>query len=356
MKKDTKIDFSGQIIYVGIDVHKKSWSVCILTEHLEHKTFTQPPVPEVLLGYLKRTFPGATFYTVYEAGFCGFWICERLRQLGVECIVVHPGDVPIKDKERRRKSDPRDARKLARTSRSGELDPLYIPTVEQLQDRSLIRMRKTISKEQSRIKNRIKSLLHFYGIAVPERFDNRIWSGVFIHWLKDIQNETEAGRATLHSLLRQLQNYRKEQVQIDREIRVLAKSERYRNKVTLLKLLPGIGLISAVIWLTELIDIRRFKRFDELTSFVGLVPREHSSGDSQNFGSLEHRGNRYLRAILIENSCVAVRKDPQLMLDYHNYLKRMTGNKAIICIARKLLRRIRFVLINEQPYVTPNMT
>ncbi|MBI3815205.1 MAG: IS110 family transposase, partial [Nitrospinae bacterium] len=95
-----RLDFSGQRIYIGMDIHKKGWSVSIFTEQFEHKTFTQPPKVEVLVNYLHRNFPGAAYNSVYEAGYCGFWIHDKLKEQGINCMVVNPADVPTKDKER----------------------------------------------------------------------------------------------------------------------------------------------------------------------------------------------------------------------------------------------------------------
>ena len=117
MRYGTKLDFTGQQIYVGLDIHKKSWSVSIYSEHSEHKTFTQPPAVDKLVYYLRRHFPGATYHSVYEAGYSGFWIHDRLQEHGVQCLVVNPADVPTKDKERTKKTDRVDCRKLARSLR-----------------------------------------------------------------------------------------------------------------------------------------------------------------------------------------------------------------------------------------------
>ena len=100
MMNDNKLSFEGQDIYVGIDTGKKSWTVTILTEQLEHKTFSQPPSPETLVGYLHKHFPLANYRCAYEAGYFGFWIHESLTSQGVDCIVVHPSDIPTRDKER----------------------------------------------------------------------------------------------------------------------------------------------------------------------------------------------------------------------------------------------------------------
>jgi transposase len=110
-----KIDFTGQNIYAGFDVHKKSWKVTIMAEDTFYKTFTQPPNPEVLYNYLKSNFPGGNYHSAYEAGFCGFWIHDKLTSLGVRSIVVNPADIPTTDKERVQKEDKRDSRKIARS-------------------------------------------------------------------------------------------------------------------------------------------------------------------------------------------------------------------------------------------------
>ena len=97
----------------------------------------------------------------------------------------------------------------------------------------------------------------------------------------------------------------------------------------------------------RMILVRPFRRFDHLTSYVGLVPWEHSGGERSTTARLDSRGNRRLKTLLIENSWAAMRKDPGLMSAYYELTKRMHGNNAIIRIATKLFRRIRYVLIHE---------
>jgi transposase len=103
-----KIGFTNQNIYVGFDAHLKSWKVTVIAEDIVYKTFTQPPKPEVLYNYLKNNFPGGTYHSAYEAGFCGYWIHGRLASFGIKSIVVNPADIPTTDKERVQKEDKRD--------------------------------------------------------------------------------------------------------------------------------------------------------------------------------------------------------------------------------------------------------
>jgi len=198
MVKDNKLSFQGQYIYVGIDTGKKSWTVTILTEQLEHKTISQQPVPEILVDYLHKNFPEAHYKCAYEAGLFGFWIYETLTNLGVDCIVVHPADIPTKDKERRNRNDSVDSRKIAKNLRNGDLTPLHIPSRQSQEDRSLVRMRITMVNKQTRCKNQIKGFLSYYGITIPDELSNSHWSNKFICWLESLKENLEASHKADH--------------------------------------------------------------------------------------------------------------------------------------------------------------
>ncbi|MDO9152809.1 MAG: hypothetical protein Q7U47_03720 [Paludibacter sp.] len=104
------LNFEGQNIYIGIDVHLKGWNVSIFTEHLHHKTFNQVPKAESLSTYLKLNFPNAIYHSVFEAGFSGLNAHYGFTNPGINNIVINPADVPTSDKERRRKTDKFDSR------------------------------------------------------------------------------------------------------------------------------------------------------------------------------------------------------------------------------------------------------
>ena len=136
------VSFKGKDIFVGIDVHKRSWDIKILTAHTSQRQIHKSePSPEFVAQYLMKHYPGANFHCVYEAGFSGFWIQERMSQLGLNTIVVHPGDVPTTDKEKRFKNDRIDSSKLAMSLRSGQLMGIYVPSKQLQRDRSLVRQR-----------------------------------------------------------------------------------------------------------------------------------------------------------------------------------------------------------------------
>ena len=346
------ITFSNLHFYIGIDTHLKNWRVTIRNCGLELKTFSMNPSADELYRYLTTHYPDGTFFIVYEAGFCGFWPQRRFSELGISCIVVNPADVPSSNKEKVIKSDPVDSRKLARELENGSLKAIYVPGVYQEQLRSLMRLRFRLVQQQTRIKNRIKMLLYNYGIIIPkEHLSNSRWSGYFIHWLQSVKLSSSAGQFTLDNLLLQLHQTREHLKVVLRQLRAEAKSDNIAPVINSLISVPGIAFITAMSLYTEIIDIRRFKEFDELCSYVGLVPSVYSSGETEYSRGISFRHNKFLRPILVEAAWTAVRKDPALTLRFNELIKQMPKQKAIIRIAKKLLRRIRHVWINQDSYV-----
>jgi len=164
--------------------------------------------------------------------------------------------------------------------------------------------------------------------------------------------ERASGNFALKAHLEDLNNMRKIIADITRSIRTLANSDEYRQSVRLLKTVPGISTLTAMILLTELYNLSRFRNLDKLCSYVGLIPDTNSSGETEEKTGITKRRNAQLRNILIESAWVAVRKDPALIMTFNTLCKKMPKNNAIVRIARKLLNRIRHVLKNQQEYVS----
>jgi transposase len=345
-----KLSFKGQHVFIGLDVSKRNWKVCILVNQFEHKTFTQPPRTKDLIRYLHHNFPEAEYHCVYEAGFSGFWAHDQLKEAGVDCIVVNPADVPRTGKEQVNKTDGVDARMLSQNLRDNRLEAIYVPSKDRIEDRALVRMRQLFVRKQTRCKNQIKALMYFYGVTIPEDIGDRHWSRRFIRWIEEISTNRESGKQALDVLLEELMSLRKIISDLNRKIRKLSMEESFREPVRLLRTIPGISTLTAMILMSELINIRRFPSLDELSCYFGLVPGERSSGERQIITGITPRRNVFLRFLIIESSWIAVRKDPALMQAFGGLSRRMPKNRAIIRIARKLLNRVRFVLIHQQPY------
>jgi transposase len=351
MNEVKQLDFSGQRFYVGIDVHKKRWVVTIRSLQMELKTFSMNPSPEELSDYLHRHYPGGRYYSVYEAGFSGFWIHRRLHEYSIDNMVIHAADVPTKHKEKTGKTDKVDSRKLARELENRSLKGIYIPDEFYQQLRSLRRLRRCSVQNQTRVKNRIKGHLHYYGITIPSHWQRSYWSGHFINWLATLSFSYPSAKDYLSFCLEELQQHRERTANITRKLRQYCKDHDLMEPINYLRSVVGIGFVTAVTFFTELIDINRFATLDHLAAFVGLVPSVESSGDRRSEHGLTERRNRFLRHVIIEAAWVAARKDPALTLAFKELTRRMKRQDAIIRIARKLLNRIRYVWKNQQRYV-----
>lgn len=348
----TKLDFNSQNIYVGIDTHKKNWKVALYHDEIALKTFSQDPEPGVLANYLKKNFPNAQYHCAYEAGFCGFWIQKSLANHGINCIVVNPADVPTTNKEKTFKTDPRDCRKIARSLRSNLLEPIYIPTDEGLGSRNIVRLYSDMVKNRTRYKNKIKSLLNFYGVKYPEEFQstNNHWSKSFYAWLEKLSLNDKHGTWVFQFYVQESIKTNQLVKEATKKVRELSKEKQYCKWVKLLRTVPGIGLITAMIILTEIEDINRFNNLDELCGYFGIVPTTNSTGDKDIVGEMTNRGNKHLKSAIIESAWMAIRHDPALLQKYSQLAIKMDSNKAIIRIAKKIIARILFVLVNEKPY------
>jgi transposase len=348
-----ELNFKGANIYIGIDVHLKSWSVTILTEHNHHKTFSQPPDPEKLFGYLQTHFPGAAYHSAYEAGFSGLWAHHRLSALGIDNIVVNAADVPTTGKELLHKTDSIDSRKIARSLRAKELQGIHVLSMSTLEDRDLLRVRNTVVSDLRRLKQRVKMLLYFHGVHIPADFANdTLFSKRFICWLREEASAKEGiNREAFLFLIDELEAKKKSLRIISRAVIRLGKNERYAGNMELIRSIPGIGLITGITFLVEIESIARFPNSDRFAGFIGVIPSCHSSGEKEGKGGMTPRGAKNLRAALIESSWIAARRDPVLSLAFNKYCRRMEPNKAIARIARKLANRIYFVLTQQTKYV-----
>ncbi len=345
------LNFNSQSFYLGLDVHKRQWTVTIRSNRMELKTFSMDPSAEKLYNYMQKNYPGGKYLTVYEAGFCGYNINRELESYGFNSIITAPTDVPTTNKEKNEKRDPVDSRKLARELENGSLKSIYIPNQLHQELRSIVRQRFQLMKKQVRVKNQIKSYLLFYGQKLPGNWEVRHWTKNFIEYLRNLNFNYPMGTEQLDIYLEELIEIRKLILRVIRQIRVFLAEYNLAEDVKLLCTIPGIGFTSAITILTEIMEPARFPELDNVASYVGLVPTLLSSDQKKTMLGIKYHHNRYLRQLLIESAWIAVRQDPALTCTYNNYLLRMSKQEAIIRIAKKLLSRIIYVWKNKKPYV-----
>ena len=344
-----RVLLKGSNLYIGIDVHKRSWSVSIYLESVFQRTFRQPPDPSTLIQYVQEHYLGVYIHCAYECGRFGYRAQRIMEAAGWNCIVVNPADIPRSLKQKIEKTDPVDSRKIAECLQAGMLRGIHVPSLQQEDDRLVVRVRKLVHRDLVRHKNRIKGLLDYAGIKVPEPYDNSNWSQNFLRWLFNL-DLPEGLRTTLDLHLEQLDFCHSLETEYKRKIRAYSKKESYREDAQLLCSIPGIGKLSAITLLTEIGDINRFSGFPYFNSWLGLKPMTHSSGEKDHRGRLTFRANHHLRSLLIESSWVLIRRDPSLALYYHRKKLQIGPKRAIVAIARKLASRIYYVLKNKKEY------
>lgn len=336
-------------LYIGLDIHKRSWKLHTATDLFDGKTFSSPPFAEALKKYVDRHYPDHEVYIAYEAGCFGYGPHRTFEGFGWYGMVVNPADISKTGKSQYQKTDALDARLICRELKDGRLQGIYIPGIEREQLRCLFRRRIALVKDFRSIKVRIKMQLLYLGIAIPSGFDKQPkWSKAFIDWIGE-QRCTYA--TATHTLASELEQYKF----IDAQIKAVSNRLRaycrkhYKEDYYLLRSVPGIGKLVACGILSELGDLRRFSNFKQLASYVGLCPGIYQSGDNYRSTGLSIRGNRIMRSYFVEASWIALRHDPVMQ----SYWRGHTGKepkKILIKVARKLLSRTYAVIKTGTPY------
>jgi len=335
-------------LFIGLDIHKKSWSVCIQTDLFEHKTFTMPSNPEELYEYVEKNFNDHTVNLCYEVGCCGFSAARYFLNLGWNVLVVNPADIRKSDKDRYMKTDKCDARLLSNQLKLGALKGIYIPTEEQEQLMSLARHRSQLTKKLRQAKSHIKSMLLFHGVKLPSEFDNSNWSVAFLDWLKNLQFSSSTGNYSLQAKIRMYEFVKHEYLETANELRAYCR-KKFKTDYYLLKSIPGIGGFLASVIIAECGDLNRFNTEGQFASFVGIVPGIHASGDNERSLGITPRCRSQLRSYLIEAAWVAVRKDPEMQAYYRKHFGK-NPKTIIVKVAHKMTRRILSVIKTQKRY------
>jgi len=335
-------------LYIGIDIHKRSWKVHCSTDLFSGKTFSMSPDPEQLLKYVSKYYVAYEVSVAYEAGCCGYYAHRCFERYGWTSLVVNPADIHRKGKERHTKTDKIDAQLISRELKDGRLESIFVPDIKREELRSLFRRRNDLVKDFRRIKSYIKMQLLYFGIKEPAEFDNDHWSHKYRNWLDDIVFQYPTAKLTLASRLRFFRFVDQELRDVSTELRRYCKVH-YKKDYMLLRSIPGIGGIVACGILCELGDLRRFNSVKHLAGYVGLAPGVHQSGGNYKVMGITPRAHRLIRSYFVEASWQAIRADPVMQA----YYRRHTGKNVksiIIKVARKLLSRTLAVIKTETPY------
>ncbi len=324
--------FPSQPVFVGVDVHKRSYAVALLRADGALKEWTTPADPAALAKCL-AALPVPIGSVVYEAGPTGFGLARSLESARIPVLVVAPSRAP-RPVTRGNKTDRLDSRKLAQYAASGLLRPIGIPTVEEEALRSLVRRRHRLTDSLRQTKQRIRGLLLQFGFAEPPGID---------HWGKTAMEELSrialppGANITRDSLMRELTALHEERRWVEGHIKQVCLAQGYARRIEALKVVSGVGDVVATTFVAEVFRPERFDRPEELTSYLGLAPVVSQSGEGKTRGKLRPVGQRRLRSLLIESAWIWKQHDERADEIYRHILGRTgVAQKAIVAVARHL--------------------
>lgn len=293
MKKDTR--------FVGMDVHAETIAVAVAESSGEVRSVgTIPNRPESVRKLTKKLGPAESLRVCYEAGPTGYVLYWQLTGMGVHCDVVAPTLVPVKAGDRV-KTDRRDAEKLARSYRSGDLTPVWVPDASHEALRDLLRAREAAKKDQLVARHRLGKFLLRQGRRAPKGM--KPWSQRYLEWIKrEVHFELVAQEETLVDYITEVDHQRD---RIERLERALDEAVEFvpdtmRAVIAGLQALRGIAKLSAATIVAETGELSRFGHPRQLMGYSGAVSCEYSSGSSTWRGAITKAGNAHLRRIVVE--------------------------------------------------------
>lgn len=342
-------------VFAGLDVDKKSIFVTF-SNHQQGfiRSLHMPYSVEHLLKHVRKHFAEQKVAFAYEAGPTGYGLYDGLSAQGYNCLVAAPSMIP-RAAGQRVKTNRLDSRGLSEHLRGGQLKSIHVPSPIYRELRHLTQLRDTLVSEVAGMKQRIKALLLFEGIAFPLAPAGSQWSLKVKARLRKLEC-TKSVRFKLDQLLDSVEFSEKQVVKVTKEIRRFCQNDPELSQcIKYMMSVCGIGWIVASQLLARMGDWRQLENVRQLGGFLGLVPTEHSTGERTDRGSITHTGDGRLRSKLIQASWSAIRQDGELREFFRSVCRRHprgVGPKvAIVAVARKLSARISAVLMEQRPYV-----
>lgn len=289
-----------KVRFVGLDVHKESIAIAVADGDgsAPENVATIPNDTTLLLKRLKKLGLGAKLRCCYEAGPTGYVLHRALVEAGIDCIVIAPSLVPKKAGDRV-KTDRRDAVKLARFLRSGDLTEVNVPEAATEAMRDLERSRDGAKRAERVTRHQLSKFLLRHG----RRYEGKTaWTGMHLDWVRGQVFDHEAQNRVLVDYVQAVENATARVASLTKDIIDLVESWSLRPLVKALQALRGVQIITAVILAAEIGDFARFSSAPALMGYLGLVPSEHSSGETQKRGRITRTGNGHVRRILVESA------------------------------------------------------
>ncbi|MFA9462612.1 IS110 family transposase [Thiohalorhabdus methylotrophus] len=290
--------------FIGLDVHKNTIAISVARAGRDGpeswgEISNKPQKVAKLVERLAGEFGGEVLLFAYEAGPCGYGLYRQLLGLGQDCQVVAPSKIPQQPGDRI-KTDRRDAHKLARALRSGDLTPVWVPDTEQEAMRDLTRARDDIKAQQRKARQQLSAFVLRHGHHWPTH-KNR-WSQAQYNWLESLRLDHDFQQVVLQEYIDAVKAADQRVADLTAEMERMLPQWSLAPVVDSLVALRGIDKLAAMVLLAELGDISRFDAPKQLMAFLGLVPSEHSSGGKRRQGGITKTGNGHARRMLIESA------------------------------------------------------
>lgn len=288
--------------YIGLDVHKETIAVGVAecgrgAPEYHGEIRNRRKAVEKLLAKLSKRFGGERLLFVYEAGPCGYGLYRQLMASGYACEVVAPSLIPRKAGERV-KTDRRDALSLARQARSGELTAVWVPDAEQEAMRDLTRAREDMKAIETKARQRLGAFLLRHG-HVYESGKSK-WTKMHFRWLETVKFDAPVQQLVFQEYVEAVKEAQRRVAGLEEQMRLALPGWSLHPVVEGLMALRGVSLVTAMTVLAELGDITRFDSPRQLMAYLGLVPSEHSSGNTRRRGGITKTGNGHVRRVLVE--------------------------------------------------------
>ncbi len=290
--------------YVGLDVHKETIAVSVACAGRDApgsrgEIANRPKAAVKLAARLSKEFGGEVLLFCYEAGPCGYVLYRQLLDLGHDCQVVAPSLIPRKPGERI-KTDRRDASKLARTLRSGDLTAVWVPDEEQEAMRDLSRARDDMKAQERKARQQLNAYVLRHGHAWPANKSR--WTRTHYHWLESLRFSHDWQQVVLQEYIDAVKAASRRVADITAQMERVLPQWSLAPVVDSLMALRGIDKLAAMVLLAELGDVSRFDSPRQLMAYLGLVPSERSSGPRRRQGGITLTGNRHARRMLVESA------------------------------------------------------
>ncbi|MEW5980676.1 MAG: IS110 family transposase [Acidobacteriota bacterium] len=340
-------------IFAGLDVDKTRIAITFTDHDRLLKSLQMPYSSQQLLNYTRKHFADRRVVFVYEAGPTGFQLHDDLTRAGHCCLVVAPSMVP-RAPGQRVKTNRIDSRKLSEGLRGGQLKSIHVPSLTYRQLRHLVQLRDSHVRQMSAAKCRIKALLLYESIALPEAPASSQWSARVLRELGTLPCSA-AVRFKLDSLIASLYFHQLQAAATQKQMRRFCQQDpELSRSIRYLTTIPGIGWIVASHLVARLGDWRQIRNVRQIAGLLGLVSSEHSTGERVHRGSITRAGDVRLRNKLVETAWTTIRLDPELREFYQRIYQRhprpIAARKAIVAVARKLTTRIYSVLKQQRPF------